>query len=74
MLFSLNCVHLRTTIANTKNVQNRIKINTAPGKECSEKPMGIHRLVVLVISMSVRYLGKKLSLCPVRSTHEERQQ
>lgn len=64
MLFSLNCVHLRTTIANTKNVQNRIKINTAPGKECSEKPVGVHRLVVLVISMSVRYLGKEAVFVP----------
>lgn len=64
MLFSLNCVHLRTTIANTKNVQNRIKINMAPGKECSEKLVGVHRLVVLVISMSVRYLGKEAVCVP----------
>lgn len=64
MLFSLNCVHLRTSIANTKNVQNRIKINTAPGKEGSEEPASVHRLVVLVISMSVRFPGKEVVFVP----------
>lgn len=36
----------------------------APGKECSEKFVGVHRLVVLVISMSVRYFGKEVVFVP----------